>query len=87
MGSGYDVLAVGRSSIDLYANEIGAPFTEVKTFSAYVGGSPTNIIVGARRLGLRAALLTAVGEDLVGDFVLDFLAREGVEAAFSPRKP
>ena len=83
----YDVLAVGRSSIDLYANEIGAPFTEVKSFSAYVGGSPTNISVGARRLGLRAALLTAVGEDLVGDFVLDFLAREGVEAGFSPRNP
>ncbi|HEY0173640.1 MAG TPA: 5-dehydro-2-deoxygluconokinase [Pyrinomonadaceae bacterium] len=82
----YDVLAMGRSSIDLYANEIGAPFVEVKTFSAFVGGSPTNVIVGARRLGLRAALLTAVGEDLVGDFVLDFLAREGVEASFSPRK-
>jgi 5-dehydro-2-deoxygluconokinase len=87
MEGSYDVLAMGRSSIDLYANEIGAPFTEVKTFSAYVGGSPTNIIVGARRLGLRAALLTAVGEDLVGDFVLNFLAREGVEASFSPRKP
>lgn len=86
MERGYDVLAMGRSSIDLYANEIGAPFTEVKTFSAFVGGSPTNIVVGARRLGLRAALLTAVGEDLVGDFVLDFLAREGVEASFSPRK-
>src|SRR5918997_2116287 len=83
----YDVLAMGRSSIDLYANEIGAPFVEVKSFSAFVGGSPTNISVGARRLGLRAALLTAVGDDLVGDFVLSFLAREGVEAAFSPRKP
>jgi 5-dehydro-2-deoxygluconokinase len=87
MERGYDVLAMGRSSMDLYANEIGAPFTEIKTFSAYVGGSPTNIVVGARRLGLRAALLTAVGDDLVGDFVLDFLAREGVESSFSPRKP
>src|SRR5919199_4237289 len=87
MQRSYDVLAMGRSSIDLYANEIGAPFVEVKSFSAYVGGSPTNVIVGARRLGLRAALLTAVGEDLVGDFVLDFLRREGVEASFSPRKP
>jgi 5-dehydro-2-deoxygluconokinase len=87
MEQSYDVLCVGRSSIDLYANEIGAPFTEVKTFSAYVGGSPTNIAVAARRLGLRTALLTAVGEDLVGDFVLGFLAREGVEAGFSPRKP
>ncbi len=82
----YDVLAMGRSSIDLYANEIGAPFTEIKSFSAYVGGSPTNICVGARRLGLRTALLTAVGEDLVGDFVLNFLQREDIAVEFSPRK-
>jgi 5-dehydro-2-deoxygluconokinase len=82
----YDVLAMGRSSIDLYANEIGAPFTEVKSFSAYVGGSPTNICVGARRLGLRTALLTAVGDDLVGDFVLNFLNGEGIAVEFSPRK-
>jgi 5-dehydro-2-deoxygluconokinase len=84
--SSYDVLAMGRSSIDLYANEIGAPFTEVKSFNAYVGGSPTNISVGARRLGLRTALLTATGEDLVGDFVLNFLTREGIAVEFSPRK-
>ena len=82
----YDVLALGRSSIDLYANEIGAPFTEIKSFAAYVGGSPTNISVAAHRLGLRTALLTAVGDDLVGDFVLNFLAREGVATQFSPRK-
>jgi 5-dehydro-2-deoxygluconokinase len=82
----YDVLAMGRSSIDLYANEIGAPFTEIETFSAYVGGSPTNICVGANRLGLRTALLTATGEDLVGDFVLNFLTREGIAVEFSPRK-
>jgi len=63
----YDILAMGRSSIDLYANEIGAPFTEIKSFAAYVGGCPTNISVGTRRLGLRSALLTAVGEDPVGD--------------------
>ncbi|HEV7903191.1 MAG TPA: 5-dehydro-2-deoxygluconokinase [Pyrinomonadaceae bacterium] len=86
MGHSYDVLAMGRSSIDLYANEIGAPFAEVKSFNAYVGGSPTNICVGARRLGLRTALLTAVGEDLVGDFVLNFLTREGIAVEFSPRK-
>jgi 5-dehydro-2-deoxygluconokinase len=82
----YDVLAVGRSSIDLYANEIGVPFTEIKSFAAYVGGCPTNISVCARRLGLRTALLTAVGEDLVGDFVLGFLDREGVETKSSKRK-
>ena len=78
---------MGRSSIDLYAHQIGVPITDVTSFDAYVGGCPTNISVGTRRLGLRSALLTAVGDDQVGDFVLAFLDREGVETAFIPRKP
>lgn len=83
----WDVLAMGRSSIDLYSNDIGAPFPQIRSFAAYVGGCPTNISVGTRRLGLRSALLTAVGEDPVGDFVLAFLDAEGVETGFIPRKP
>lgn len=81
----YDVLSIGRSSIDLYAHEIGVPITGVRSFDAYVGGCPANVSVGTRRLGLRSALLTAVGTDQVGDFVLDFLQREGVDVAFAPR--
>jgi 5-dehydro-2-deoxygluconokinase len=78
---------MGRSSIDLYANEVGAPFVEIKSFAAYVGGSPTNIAVGARRLSLRSAVLTAVGEDPVGDFILNFLKNERVEVQYVLRKP
>jgi 5-dehydro-2-deoxygluconokinase len=78
---------MGRCSIDLYSNDIGAPFVEIRSFGAFVGGSPTNIAVGAQRLGLRTALLTAVGQDLVGDFVLHFLQAEGVDTSFIPRKP
>src|SRR5438093_607996 len=83
----FDILLMGRSSIDLYANEIGAPFHEIKSFAAYVGGCPTNISVGTRRLGLRSILLTAVGPDPVGDFLLHFLEQEGVINNFIPRKP
>jgi 5-dehydro-2-deoxygluconokinase len=82
----YDVIAMGRSSIDLYSNDIGAPFEEITSFAAYVGGCPTNISVGTRRLGLRPALLTAVGDDQVGNFILHFLQREGIETQFIPRK-
>src|SRR5215207_10087737 len=82
----YDVLAVGRSSIDLYANEVGVPFTEIKSFAAYVGGCPTNISVASRRLGLRTAILNAVGRDHVGDFVLNFLDKEGIDTRSSRRK-
>src|SRR5262245_65520991 len=83
----FDILSMGRSCIDLYANDIGVPFPEIKTFAAYVGGCPTNISVGTRRLGLRSVLLTAVGVDPVGDFVLNFLNKEGVVTRFIPRKP
>ena len=83
----FDLITMGRSSIDLYANDIGAPFVDIKSFAAYVGGSPTNIAVGARRLGLRAAVLTGVGDDPVGDFILKFLHEEGVDASYVFRKP
>ena len=87
MSRHYDVLTMGRSSIDLYAHQVGVPMTRVTSFDAYVGGCPTNIAVGTRRLGLRSALLTAVGADEVGDFVLDFLERETIDTRFIPRKP
>lgn len=86
MSKTYDTLHMGRSSIDLYSNDVGSPFVEITSFAAYVGGSPTNISVGATRLGLNAALLTALGEDPVGDFILHFLNNEGVTTRYIPRK-
>ena len=83
----YDILSIGRSSLDLYANDIGAAFPDIKSFGAFVGGCPTNISVGVQRLGLQAALLTAVGEDPVGEFLLKFLKDEGVEIQFILHKP
>ncbi len=83
----FDIVCVGRNCIDLYSNEIGAPFPDIKTFSAYVGGCPSNIAVGTRRLGLRSAMLTAVGQDPVGEFVLKFFQTEGIEAGYIPFKP
>jgi len=83
----YDTLHMGRSSIDLYSNDVGARFVDITSFAAYVGGSPTNISVGTHRLGLNSALLTAVGADPVGDFILHFLGNEGVETRYILRKP
>lgn len=74
----YDVVTYGRSSIDLYSQEVGAPFEEIPGFHAFVGGSPLNIAVGCSRLGLKASLLTGVGKDKVGDFILNFLQKENV---------
>lgn len=83
----YDILAIGRSSIDLYSNDVGSPFPEIQSFGAFVGGCPTNISVGTRRLGLRSSLLTAIGDDPVGEFLLKFLNDEKVETQYIVKKP
>jgi 5-dehydro-2-deoxygluconokinase len=83
----YDLISMGRACLDLYANEIGVPFAEIKNFAAYVGGCPANIVVGVQRLGLKTAMLAAVGDDPVADFVVKFLADEGVDTSFMVRKP
>nr|MBD3620769.1 5-dehydro-2-deoxygluconokinase [Sunxiuqinia sp.] len=74
----YDVITYGRSSIDLYSQQVGSPFEDIQGFHAFVGGSPLNIAVGCCRLGLKASLLSGVGKDKVGDFLLNFLEKEGV---------
>jgi 5-dehydro-2-deoxygluconokinase len=83
----YDLISMGRACLDLYANEVGVPFPEIKNFAAYVGGCPANVAVGARRMGLKVAMLSAVGDDPVGDFVCKFLQDEGIDTSFIYRKP
>jgi len=73
--------------LDLYANEIGLALPEVRSFAAYVGGCPANIAVGAARLGLKVAMVSAVGADPVGAFVERFLAAEGIETRYIAHKP
>lgn len=86
MTRNHDVITFGRSSIDLYSQNIGAPFNEIKGFDAFVGGSPLNIAVACARLGVEASLLTAVGNDKVGEFILDFLRKENVNTKSIPVK-
>lgn len=79
---GFDLITVGRCSLDLFSQQIGAAFVEIESFATMVGGSPTNIAIGASRLGLRVAAATAVGADLVGEFVRHALRKEGVATAY-----
>ncbi|MEM6802239.1 MAG: 5-dehydro-2-deoxygluconokinase [Bacteroidota bacterium] len=87
MPRNYDVITFGRSSIDLYSNDLGASFAEISSFGAFVGGSSTNIAVSCSRLGLKSALLTAFGEDQVGKFIRHFLEKEKVDTSFIPNIP
>lgn len=73
-----DLITLGRAGVDLYGEQIGGRLEDMASFAKYVGGSPTNTAVGAARLGLRAGLITRVGDDHFGRFLVEELQREGV---------
>jgi 5-dehydro-2-deoxygluconokinase len=74
-----DLIAIGRSSVDLYGEQIGGKLEDMGSFAKYVGGSPTNTAVALARLGLKSGLLTRVGADHMGRFIREQLLREGVD--------
>jgi 5-dehydro-2-deoxygluconokinase len=74
-----DVICIGRSSVDLYGQQVGGRLEEMASFAKYVGGCPTNISVGTARLGLKPGLITAVGDEHMGRFIKEQVAAEGVD--------
>ena len=73
-----DIITIGRASVDLYGAQVGGRLEDMGTFEKYIGGSPTNIACGTARLGLRAGLITRVGDEHMGRFIREQLIREGV---------
>jgi 5-dehydro-2-deoxygluconokinase len=74
-----DLICLGRVAVDLYAEQLGARLEDVSSFAKYLGGSPANIAFGAARLGLKSALVSRVGDDPMGRFILETLQREGCD--------
>ncbi|MGQ9407770.1 5-dehydro-2-deoxygluconokinase [Mycolicibacterium gilvum] len=78
----YDVLAIGRSGVDVYPLQVGVGLEEVETFGKFLGGSAANVAVAAARLGNRSALISGVGDDPFGRYVRAELARLDVDNRF-----
>ena len=72
-----DVITIGRSSVDLYGAQVGGRLEDMASFQKYIGGSPTNMAAGMARLGMRAAVITRVGDEHMGRFIREQLEQEG----------
>jgi 5-dehydro-2-deoxygluconokinase len=73
---------MGRVGVDIYPNELATPLRAVRTFTRFVGGFAGNVATGLARLGVRTAIVSRVGAEGHGEFVRDFLDREGVDTRF-----
>ena len=75
----YDLACLGRLGVDLYAQQVGCALQDATSFAKYLGGSSANIAFGAARLGLRTAMISRVGDEQMGDFLLRTLEQEGCD--------
>ena len=76
-----DLVCIGRTCVDLYAEQEGAKLEDVQSFRKYVGGSAANIALNTARLGVKTAMLTRVGEEQMGRFVRRTMADTGVDVS------
>lgn len=77
----FDLILLGRVAIDFNPVDYYKPLSESTTFKKYVGGSPANIAVGLSRLGKKCGFFARVSDDQFGDYVTDYLKREGVDTS------
>jgi 5-dehydro-2-deoxygluconokinase len=86
-GRPFDLICLGRAAVDLYGQQLGGRLEDVQSFAKYLGGSSANLAAGTARLGLRCSMLTRVGNEHMGRFVREALAREGVDVGHVATDP
>ncbi len=82
-----DLICIGLSSVDVYAQQYGSRLEDVASFNKYIGSSSTNIAACSARMGLKSALITRVGDEHLGRFVREKLQREGVNTDYVVTDP
>ncbi|AIF69439.1 hypothetical protein PAP_05140 [Palaeococcus pacificus DY20341] len=75
------IFAIGEVLIDVIAKEEG-PLKDVKSFEKHPGGAPANVAVGIARLGISSALISKVGRDPFGEFLIEKLREESVNTSY-----
>jgi 5-dehydro-2-deoxygluconokinase len=85
--SAYDLIAIGRTSVDIYPLQYGVGLEDVQTFQKFLGGSATNVSIAAARHGLKSALITRTGNDPFGKYIHKELKRLGVDDRYVSSVP
>ncbi|GAA4775431.1 5-dehydro-2-deoxygluconokinase [Microbacterium gilvum] len=87
MSTSPDVLAIGRLGVDIYPLQDGVGLEQVETFGKYLGGTAGNVTVAVARYGHDSALVSRVGDDPFGRYLLAELARLGVDNRYVATDP
>ncbi|MGZ7443043.1 carbohydrate kinase family protein [Paenibacillus sp. TH7-28] len=79
-----DLLVAGEILIDMISADYNDDFT-CHTYHRFFGGSPSNIAMNAKKLGIRPVVASAVGEDGLGAFLINELNNAGIDTSYVQR--
>ena len=79
-----DVMVLGEVLVELTAP---VPLREAETLRLSCSGDALNAAAAAAEAGASVALLTAVGDDELGDRILSFIAARGIDTTWITRRP
>ena len=74
-----NLLSIGEILIDFIPHQKGIALKDVVSFERVPGGAPANVAVAVAKFGGNASLITKLGEDAFGDFLLEQLTKSGVK--------
>ncbi len=75
------VIAIGEALIDFIPGQTDCTLEQVETFTRACGGAPANVAAAVSLLGCRSALLTKLGQDAFGNFIVQTLTDAGVDCS------
>lgn len=75
------VLVLGEVLCDLFPPRAGVSFSDARALTPLLGGAPANVAVQCARLGVRTAMVSAVGADPLGARLVKELNAEGVDTS------
>ncbi|MFN8354920.1 MAG: sugar kinase [Spirosomataceae bacterium] len=77
----YALLSVGELLIDLLGTELTTNLLDTQQFRKIQGGSPANLAANMARLGNQVALVSCIGNDNLGVFLKDEIAKTGIDVS------
>lgn len=77
----HDLACLGRLAVDLYAQQFGSRLEDARSLAMYLGGSSANLAFGVARLGGRSAMVSRVGDEQMGRFLVESLQAEGCDTS------
>ncbi|MFA4874294.1 MAG: carbohydrate kinase [bacterium] len=80
-------VAAGEVLVDFIALEQARALAETASFGKFFGGAPANVAVNMKRLGVDATIVSKVGFDELGSFLIQYLKDLALDTSYISRDP